>query len=116
MICKILGLLVNRLIADDKYSLLNCEELRQPIQMQLFKKQKTFSECFFAFLKFRSNFELFEKKMSLIAYVFPKLGTAKDVIRQMCKKSRFGRPLDKRRGKRSQTLLKSPQLHFYHIH
>ena len=73
MICKILGLLVNRLTADDKYSLLNCEKLRQAIQMQSFKKRKKFSECFFAFLKFRSNFEHFEKKMSLIAYVFPKL-------------------------------------------
>ena len=77
MICKILGLLVNRLTADDKYSLLNCEELRQAIQMQSFKKRKKFSQFIFAFLKFRSNFEHFEKKMTLIAYVFPKLETPK---------------------------------------
>ena len=33
---------VNILSADDKYSLLNCDKLLQPIQMQLPKKQKTF--------------------------------------------------------------------------
>ena len=61
MICKILGQFVNMLITDDKYSLLNCGKLRQPIQMQLFKKQKRFSEFFFAVLKFRSNFDHLEK-------------------------------------------------------
>ena len=34
----------------------------QPIQMQLSKKQKTFSEVFSAFLKSRLNFEHFRKK------------------------------------------------------
>ena len=32
----------NILSADDKYSLLNCDKLTQPIQMQLPKKQKLF--------------------------------------------------------------------------
>ena len=60
MICKILGLFVNTLTADDKYSLLNMDNLVQPIQMQLPKKQKTFSEFFSAFLKRKLNFELFQ--------------------------------------------------------
>ena len=43
--------------------------------MQLSQKQKTFS-CFFSpFLKARSNFEHFEKKMTVIDFVFPKLQT-----------------------------------------
>ena len=48
--------------ADGKYSLLNWDNLRQPIQMQLSQKQKPFSHCFHGFLKSRLNFEHFQKK------------------------------------------------------
>ena len=75
MICKIVGLFVNTLTADDKYSLLNNHNLTQPIQMQLSQKQKTFSQLFFAFLKSMLNFAHFQNKMSLIAEVFSKLRT-----------------------------------------
>ena len=37
------------LAADDKHYLLNRDNLAQPIQMQLFQKQKTFSQLFLAF-------------------------------------------------------------------
>ena len=60
--CKIFGLFLNTLTSDDKYSLLNSDNLTQPIQMQLSKKQKTFSEFFSAFLKTISNFEHFGKE------------------------------------------------------
>ena len=59
---EILGLLVNTLATDEKYPVLNRDNLTIPIQMQLSQKQKTFSEFFAAFLKFRVNFEYFEKK------------------------------------------------------
>ena len=39
--------------------------------------KKTFSRFFAAFLKLKSYFEHFEKKMTLIVNVFPKLHTAK---------------------------------------
>ena len=42
VICKTLSLFVNTLIADQKYSLLNRENLMQPIQMDLSQKQKAF--------------------------------------------------------------------------
>ena len=45
-----------------KYSLLNRDNLTQPIQMQLSRKQKTFSQFFAAFLKSSLNFEHFQKK------------------------------------------------------
>ena len=48
-----------------------------------------------------------KKKMTLIAYVFPTLETAKDLLKQMSKKPRFWRNFGKRHGKRSLTLLKS---------
>ena len=48
--------------ADGKYSLLNRDNLTQPIQMQLSRKQKKFSNFFSAFLKSTLNFEHFFKK------------------------------------------------------
>ena len=57
VIRKIFGLFVNTLAADDNYSLLNCDRLMQPIQMQLFKKQKTFSDVFSQFFKSRLIFK-----------------------------------------------------------
>ena len=62
VICKISRLFPNTLSADGKYSLLNRDNLTQPIQMQLSRKQKTFSEYFWSFLKCSSNFEHFKKK------------------------------------------------------
>ena len=59
---KILGLLVNTLAADEKYPVLNRENLTIPIQMQLSQKQKTFSQFFAAFLKSTLNFKHFETK------------------------------------------------------
>ena len=57
-----LGLLVNALAADDKYSLLNRDNLTIPIQTQFSQKEKPFSQFFAAFLKSRWNFENFEQK------------------------------------------------------
>ena len=62
VICKISRLFPNTLSADAKYSLLNRDNLTQPIHMQLSRKQKTFSEFFCAFLKSSLNFEHFQKK------------------------------------------------------
>ena len=62
VICKISRLFPNTLSADAKYSLLNRDSLTQPIQMQLSRKQKTFSEFFCAFWKSNLNFEHFQKK------------------------------------------------------
>ena len=76
------------------------------IQIHLSQKQKIFSRSFSAFFKSALNSENFQKKMTLIAYVFPKLTTTKNVLRQMSKSSRFREPLDKRHGKRVEALIK----------
>ena len=62
VLCKILGLFVNTLTDDGKYSLLYRDNLTQPIQILLSQKQKTFSEFFAAFSKSTLNFEHFQKK------------------------------------------------------
>ena len=48
--------------ADDKYSLLNRDNLTQPIPTQLSQKQKAFSQFFPAFWKSTLTFEHFHKK------------------------------------------------------
>ena len=53
---KIFRQFVNTLTDDDKYCLLYRENLRQPIQLLLSEKQKTFSQFFSAFLKSALNF------------------------------------------------------------
>ena len=53
----------------------------QPIPIQISKKQKNFSQFFFAFLKSILNFKHFLKKMTLIAHVFPKLRILKNLVR-----------------------------------
>ena len=78
---KLSGLFLNTLSDDDKYSLLYGDNLTQPIQILLSQKQRTFSELFSPFLKSTLNFEHFQKKMTLIANVFPKLPSPKNVIR-----------------------------------
>ena len=62
VICKMLRLFVNTFTADDKYSVLNRDNLTQPIQMQLSQKQKVFSQCFSALLKSELSFQHFQKK------------------------------------------------------
>ena len=47
VIWKILRHFFNTFTADDKYSLLNIANLTQPIQTQLFAKQKNFFSIFF---------------------------------------------------------------------
>ena len=78
---KILQTFLNTLTADDKYSLNSKDKWMQTIEMLLSQKQNIFSWVFSAFFESALNFEHFQKKMTLIAYVFPKLPTTKDVLR-----------------------------------
>ena len=59
---------------------------------------------------------MFQKKMTLIANVFPKLLTSKNVVRKISKKYRFRVPLEKQHGKWAHELLKSERRHVYHIY
>ena len=72
------------------------------IQMHLSQKEKIFSRFFCAFFESALNFAHFQKKMTLIAYVFPKLPTTKNVLRQMSKSFRFREPVDRRHGKQAE--------------
>ena len=54
--------------------------------------------------------------MTLIAYVFRKLRTPKNMARSMPKNSRFRALVEKEHGKRAQTLLKFKVHLLYHIY
>ena len=72
---------LNTLTANDTYSFNSKDKWMQTIQMHLLQKQNIFSEFFSRVLESALNFQYFQKKMTLIAYVFPKLPTTKNVLR-----------------------------------
>ena len=71
----------NPLPVDNKYCLLNRDNLKQHVQIQLSHKRKSFSQVYFALSAFLFNFEHFQKKIALIADVIFKLRTPKNVVR-----------------------------------
>ena len=79
--CKILGVLVNTFAADEKYPVLNGDNLTIPIQMQLSQKQKNFFEFLAAFLKSRLNFKHFEKKDDPYTFFIFEVPDSENVVR-----------------------------------
>ena len=55
-------------------------------------------------------------EITLVADLFLKLGTPKNIVRHLSKKTYFGGPLEKQHGKRSKTILKSQGQCLYHIY
>ena len=72
--------------------------------MQITQKQKPFSELVSPYFKSILNFERFQKKMTLIADVFPKLRTLKYVVKEMSKNSCFRRTFNKQQGMAQSTV------------
>ena len=75
------------------------------IQMHFSQKENIFSQFFSEFFESSLNSEHFQKKMTLIAYVFPKFPTAKNDLIQVSKSSRFRERLDKRHSKWAEALI-----------
>ena len=80
---------VNGLTAREKYSLPKRNNLTQAIQTHLSLKQSTFFELFFHFGNLHEILNIFQKKKTLIAHVFLKLRTPKNVLKEVSKKDRF---------------------------
>ena len=104
---KILGLLVNTLAADEKYPVLNTDNLTIPIQMQLSQKKKTFSRFFTDFLTSNWNFGRLGKKYDCHSFCISEVTNSQNVVREMSKNSRLREPVDKQHRKFAQALLKS---------
>ena len=80
-IFKILGLFVNTLTADGKSSVLNRDDVTQPLQIQFSNKQKSLLNFFVHPSNIDLNFNILRTIMTITAYIFPKLQIAKDVVR-----------------------------------
>ena len=72
---------VNTMTTDDKYSVISRDNEMQTIAMHLSQKQSIFSEFVSGFFESALNFQNFQKKMTLITYLFPNLPTTKEVLR-----------------------------------
>ena len=112
---EMLEVFVNTLTSDDKYPVEDSENWPLSIQMQLSEKQKKFAEFFVQFLESRSNFKSFEKKMMVIANVYPKLQTVKKFVKTLSENQRFRTSFRCQHVKAPQILAKSPWEHFYHV-
>ena len=78
---QISSLLVTTVAADEKYPVLNRDNLTIPIQILLSQKQKTFSEFFATFLKFILSFNKFETKYDLDTFCISEITASKNVVR-----------------------------------
>ena len=83
--------------------------------MQLSLKRKFFLIVSFHYWKIHQILNILKKQMILIATLFRKFHTVKDLIRPLSKKTPFRTPLETERVKGSQTLVKSASEHFHHI-
>ena len=84
---------LNTLTANDNYPVEDCGNLSSAIQKELSLKPNIFCHFVVPFLESTSNFEDFQKKkMILIASLFWKLQTVKDLLRRLFKKHSFGDP------------------------
>ena len=79
--CQILGLLVTTLATDEKYPVLNRDNLTIPIQMELSQKQKTFSQFLATFFKSKLNLEYFRKKDDPHSFCISEITESENVIR-----------------------------------
>ena len=84
---KFFSRFLNTLNTCDNYSVVSRDNWMQTIQRHLSQKQNVLSQFFAAFFELALNFEHFQKKMTLIAYVFSKVPSPKDALRLMSKSS-----------------------------
>ena len=81
MTIPIFGMLVNTLAADEKNPVLNRANLTKPIQMQLSRKQKTFSQFFAAFSKSIRSSEHIETKNDHHRFCISEITDCENVVR-----------------------------------
>ena len=79
--CQIFWLLPNTLAADEKYPVVNRDNLMIPIQMSLSQKQKTLSQFLAAFFNFRLNFKYFERKDDPHRFCISEITDCENVVR-----------------------------------
>ena len=107
VLAEILGESFNTLTGDGKYFVQHCVNLPVPIQMLLSKNQKLFLNFLSHFLNLQQIVEILKQTMIVIANVFQKLQTVKNLLRALCKKCRLRTCFDSEHVKVFQILAKS---------
>ena len=79
--CEILGLVLKTLAANEKYPVLNRDNLTIPFQMQLSQKQETLSEVLANFLKSTIDFKYFESKHYRHSFCVSEITDSENVVR-----------------------------------
>ena len=115
VLAEILGVFLNTLTDDDKYPVQHCENLRLPIQIQLSKQPKTFSQFFFHFWNLHQILNILKKKLIVIANVFPLLQSVTNFVEPLSKERRFRTRFGSQHVKASQIFAISPWERFYHL-
>ena len=105
----------NTLTANDKYPVRDCQNLSSPIQLQLSLNPKAFFILLFHFWNLNQILNILKKKMILIATLFGKSDTVKELVKPLSKKHRLRNPFDSQDIKGSQLLAKSASENFYQI-
>ena len=98
---EILRLFLKTLAADDTYAVWVYADLQFPIQMQLSEKRETF---LFHLWNLHQYLNILKKKMMVIANVFLRLPTVKDLVRPLSEKRRFRTSFDSQHVKVTQNL------------
>ena len=78
------------------------------------RNKKTFLKFLLHFWNLHQIWNIFQQNMTLIGFVFAKLRTAKDIVREMSKNPGFRTPFDSQHAKGSKRLLKIARKHFYY--
>ena len=112
VICWILGVFRNTLTANDKYPVRDCQNLSSPIQLQLSLNPKAFFILLFHFWNLNQILNILKKKMIVIATLFRKLQTVKDLVRPLFKKHHFRNSFDNQHVKESQVVWNLPKCTF----
>ena len=89
---------------------------RNQFRCKYLRNKKLFLNFFLHFSNLVENLNIFKKKVSLVAEVFPKLRSPKNMVTSMSKNSSYKASFAKQHGKRTQRLLKFAWQHLYHIY
>ena len=84
------------------------------VKCKYLKSKKLFLKFLFRLWHLHQIVNIFEKKMIVIANVFPKLQTVKDLVKPLSWKRCFRISFDNKNLNNCQTLFKSAWEHFYH--
>ena len=112
---EVLQVFANTLTPDEKHCVKDCKKFGLPIKMQLSEKQNFFSIFLFHFWNLHQILNVLKKRMIVIANLFLKYKTVRNLVGPLSKKRRFRTRLDSQHVKASQILAKCPLESFYHV-